>query len=62
MATTQDSLIRKIERFCRAKRISPSKFGQLAVNDSAFVHDLKAGRSITGRTRDKIEAYMKGSQ
>lgn len=53
-----DTLLSEIEAFCDAQGISPSKFGELAMNDKAFVFDLRRGRRIWPETGNSVRNFM----
>lgn len=48
-----------IEAFLAATGTSASSFGIRAVNDSAFVGDVRDGRSVSLGLVDKVYAFMK---
>jgi hypothetical protein len=59
MSSASTSLIRRIERHCRAQSIAETTFGRHAVNDGKLVGRLRNGKSITLRTLGRIEAAIK---
>jgi hypothetical protein len=52
------SLLITINRFCLATRMSPSKFGRLAVNDPRLVHDLRMGRQPRRKMVERVERFI----
>ena len=52
------TLIDKIEEFCRARTIAETTFGRLAVNDGKFVGRLRAGKGVTTRTLKRVRDFM----
>jgi hypothetical protein len=54
-----DALLNDIKAFCEAHGVSISKFGELALNDKGFVHDLeKRGRRIWPETEASVRRFM----
>lgn len=51
-------LLLRIERHCAARGISESTFGRYVVNDGKFVARLRAGRSMTLKTLERVEAAL----
>lgn len=51
-------LLSRIECYCAARRISESTFGLYVVNDRKFVARLRAGRSMTLKTLERVEAAL----
>lgn len=52
------TLLSDISDFCSRHDIAPSTFGSLALNDKAFVGQLRAGRRIWPETEAKVRAFM----
>ena len=52
-------LLHQIEGYLGSSRMSPSRFGRNAVGDPRLVGDLRAGRKLRERTRERITAYMR---
>lgn len=52
------SLVSKIDAFLASSRMSVSYFGKRATGNSEVVTRLKAGRSITGLTEQKILVFI----
>lgn len=53
-------LLTDIQAFCEAQSIAPSRFGELALNDKAFVSQLRGGRRVWPETEAKIRNFMAG--
>ena len=51
-------LLTDIRAFCAAHSIPPTRFGELALNDTAFVHKLEKGRRVWPETEDKARQFM----
>lgn len=51
-------LVREIEAFCERHGLSASRFGREAVNDTALVTDLRAGRQLTQKTLFRVRQFM----
>ncbi len=52
------SILSEIEAFCRKHDLAETTFGKQAVNDGKFVARLRAGKSVTLRTLERVRAYM----
>jgi hypothetical protein len=60
---SEPDLLRAIERFCVKHGINAAQFGRLAMNDPAFVYDLRAKlREPRKATKDRVRAFMEGYQ
>ena len=51
-------LVDRIDAFLASSGLAASYFGKRATGNSEVVARLKAGRSITGRTEQKLVAFM----
>jgi len=51
-------LLNDIEEFCRRHGLTVTGFGTAVVNDTAFVHKLRKGRSVTLETAERVRSYM----
>jgi len=56
--TISKHFLAEVEAFLKRTGIKPSEFGRQAVGDSAFVLNLRRGRSPTLATADKVLAYI----
>ena len=56
--TMSEHFLARVEAFLAATGTKPSVFGQYAVGDSAFLLNLRRGRSPTLATADKVLAYI----
>lgn len=54
----REILLREIGVFLRARGMSQSSFGRLAVNDGKFVARLRAGGDVTTQTLARVRAFM----
>ena len=55
-------LLIRIDRFLRAHRMPPTRFGREAVGDPNFVLDLRDGRCPRQATVLRVEAYLKANE
>ncbi len=51
-------LLTRIERFLKATRTPPTRFGRDAVGDPCFVFDLRDGREPRSATAQRVNAYL----
>lgn len=51
-------LLSDIRAFCQAHDMAPSRFGELAMRDKPFVHQLEAGRRVWPETEAKVRRFM----
>lgn len=51
-------LVTEIERFIVEHEMSATAFGMEALNDPAFVSQLRAGRDIKLSTMARVQAFM----
>lgn len=51
-------LLLRIERYLRATKMTPTRFGRDAVNDPWLVDDLRRGRSLRPATASRIVAHL----
>lgn len=51
-------LLYRIERFLKASRMPPARFGRNALGDPNFVFDLRDGREPRDRTVARVSAYL----
>lgn len=54
-----EMVLEEIERFLAATGMTPTAFGQRALNDPTFVHELRHGRECRSTTRDRVVKFMK---
>lgn len=59
---SENPTLTAIKAYCRTHKMSPSRFGRLAANDSALVLKLKKGRRLRERTARRIENFMKSEE
>lgn len=53
-------LLPRIERYLKATRTPPTRFGRQAAGDPNFVFDLRDGRDPRTATVNRIDAYLDG--
>lgn len=59
MVAVMDDLISEIHAFCDAHEVSKSRFGQLAMNDRAFLFQIEDGtRECLPSTQAKVRKFM----
>lgn len=51
-------LLRRIERYLKRSRTSPTRFGREAVRDPRFVFDLRMGRMPRRQVERRVKAYL----
>lgn len=51
-------LLTEIDSFCKRHDLAPTRFGLLALNDKAFVAQIKNGRRLWPETEAKIRKFM----
>ena len=54
------TLLIRIDRYLRVKRMTRTRFGKLAINDPRLVTDLIRGRELGPRTLARIERFLDG--
>lgn len=56
--TERNQLLDEIEAFLLANAMPPSAFGQLSLNDPAFVRRMRAGADVRLETAGKLRSFM----
>jgi hypothetical protein len=51
-------VLNAIERFCAEHEVSPTTFGRLSIGDGSLVTNLRANRSLTLKTANRILNFM----
>lgn len=51
-------LLREVEKFLSASKISAARFGRDAMRDPRFVFDLRKGREPRRDTVSRVRAYL----
>ena len=51
-------LLLRIERYIKARRIPPTRFGRDAMHDPWLVSDLRDGRELRPATAARLTAYL----
>jgi len=54
----ETQLLEQIEQYLMRTKLSPTRFGRMAVGDPRFVTDLRAGRKPRLGTMEKVSAYL----
>ena len=57
--STREMFLKRVERFLRRHKMSPTRFGQETLNDMTFVFELRTGRNPSADTIDKVQAWMR---
>jgi hypothetical protein len=58
MASKKSPLLRDVEKFLKASRVAPTRFGRDVLGDSNFVANLRAGRRVWPETEAKVRDHM----
>lgn len=53
-----DPVLAEVERFLSSAQMTPTAFGQRALNDPTLVHELRKGRECKRATRAKILEFI----
>jgi hypothetical protein len=53
-----DQFRTQVEDYLKATQMTPTKLGQEALRDPKFVFDLRAGRSCSAKTMDRVLGYI----
>lgn len=51
-------LLRRIERYLKASRMPPTRFGRLAAGDPNLVFDLRDGRETRSRLSARVSNFL----
>lgn len=51
-------LLLRIERFLRATKMTPTRFGREALGDPCLVGDMRNGRALRARTVARVTAHL----
>lgn len=57
--SARDDLLNEIERFLERWDMSPTKFGQLCMNDHTFVKRLRRGSDVRLGTAERVRTFLK---
>lgn len=60
--TEREVLLREISAFLKARNMSDSSFGRLAVNDGKFVARIRRGGDLTTQTLARVRAFMQAEK
>lgn len=51
-------ILARIDRFLRASKMTPSRFGRDVLGDPKFVYQLRSGREPRQHTIDRVTAWI----
>lgn len=51
-------LLLRIERYLRARKMAPTRFGRNAIGDPWLVPHMRNGRTLRDRTAARVSAYL----
>jgi hypothetical protein len=54
-------LLHRVEKYLRATRTPPTRFGREVLGDSRFVFDLRSGREPRPSTALKVNSFLDGN-
>lgn len=54
-----EKLLNAVERMLAKHGMPPSTFGRLAVKDPMLVYQLREGRELRSKTRERLLAFMR---
>lgn len=54
-------LLARIETFLRHTGMPPTRFGREAARDPRLVYDLRRGRTVGDRLRQRVTAFINGA-
>ena len=57
-----NDLLQDIREFCELHSLPHTRFGELALNDTAFVLKLERGRRVWPETEAKVRGFMETYQ
>ena len=58
MMTLEQQFRSRVSAFLERTRLSPTRFGRMAMGDPGLVRQIEGGRSLTLRTADRILAFV----
>lgn len=53
-----DMLLHRVEKYLRATRTPPTRFGREVLGDSRFVFDLRSGREPRPTTVERVSSFL----
>lgn len=56
--TATDPVLAEVEEFLQASEMTPTAFGQRALNDPTLVHEMRKGRECKRATRARIKEFI----
>lgn len=51
-------LLPKVEKFLSETGMTPTEFGRLAMRDPVLVNDLRAGRELRRKSRERVLMFI----
>lgn len=51
-------LLEQVESYLARTKVRPSTFGRMAVGDPRFVQDLRSGRRLRRKTKERVRLYL----
>lgn len=58
MEVAPDPILPDVEAFIAREGMSATAFGSSAIGDPRLVHDLRTGRELRRKTREKIRVFL----
>lgn len=58
MMTLEEQFRSRVDAFLEGTRLSPTRFGRMALGDPSLMRRIECGRSLTLRTADRILAFI----
>ena len=62
MPKSTDALLEEIEAYCQKAGVAESTFGRHAINDGKLCFRLRAGKSVTLATAERVRTYISDNQ
>lgn len=57
-STVERELLAKVYAFLKANNIPETKFGRLSVKDPRLVHDIRLGRTLRQKTKQRVLDFI----
>lgn len=57
-----DPILAEVENFLASEGMTPTAFGQKALNDPTLVHELRKGRECKRATRNRIRGFIEAAR
>jgi len=55
-------LLEQVESYLAQTRMPESTFGRMAVGDPRFVRDLRSGRRLRHKTKERVRVYLERAE